>query len=57
MICWTKGLFNHVCHFGEHILFVKKKGESLRLCVDYQGLNKVTINNKYLLPCIDVLFD
>jgi hypothetical protein len=38
-------------------LFVKKKDESLRLCVDYRPLNAVTIKNKYPLPRIDVLFD
>ena len=38
-------------------LFVKKKDDSLRLCVDYQPLNAVTIKNKYSLPPIDVLFD
>jgi hypothetical protein len=38
-------------------LFVKKKDESLRLCVDYHPLNAVTIKNKYPLPRIDVLFD
>jgi hypothetical protein len=38
-------------------LFVKKKDESLRLCVDYRPLNAVTIKNKYMLPRIDVLFD
>jgi hypothetical protein len=38
-------------------LFVKKKDESLRLCIDYRPLNAVTINNKYPLPHIDVLFD
>jgi hypothetical protein len=38
-------------------LFVKKKDESLRLCVDYRPLDAVTIKNKYLLPRIDVLFD
>lgn len=43
--------------WGARILFVKKKDVSLRLCVDYQGLKKVTINNKYLLSCIDDLFD
>jgi hypothetical protein len=37
-------------------LFVKKKDESLRLCVDYHPLNAVTIKNKYPLPRIDVLF-
>jgi hypothetical protein len=38
-------------------LFVKKKDESLRLCIDYRQLNAVTIKNKYPLPHIDVLFD
>jgi hypothetical protein len=36
---------------------VKKKDESLRLCIDYPPLNAVTIKNKYPLPHIDVLFD
>jgi hypothetical protein len=43
--------------WGCPALFVKKKDESLRLCVDYRTLNAVTIKNKYLLPRIDVLFD
>jgi hypothetical protein len=43
--------------WGCPALFVKKKDESLRLCVDYRPLNAVTIKNKYLLPCIDVLFE
>jgi hypothetical protein len=38
-------------------LFVKKKDQSLRLCVDYRPLNAVTIKNKYPLPCIDILLD
>jgi hypothetical protein len=38
-------------------LFVKKKDESLRLCIDYRPLNAVTIKNKYSLPRIDVLFN
>jgi hypothetical protein len=38
-------------------LFVKKKDNSLRLCVDYRTLNAVTIKNKYPLPRIDILFD
>jgi hypothetical protein len=38
-------------------LFVKKKDNSLRLCVDYHPLNAVTIKNKYPRPRIDVLFD
>jgi hypothetical protein len=43
--------------WGCPALFVKKKDESLRLCVDYRHLNAVTIKNKYPLPRIDVLFD
>ena len=37
---------------GAPILFVKKKGGSLRLCVDYRGLNEGTIKNRYPLPLI-----
>lgn len=43
--------------WGAHVLFVKKKDETFRLCIDYIKLNKVTINNKYPLPRIDNLFD
>jgi hypothetical protein len=43
--------------WGCPALFVKKKDESLRLCIDYRPLNAVTIKNKYLLPRIYVLFD
>jgi hypothetical protein len=43
--------------WGCPALFVKKKDERLRLCIDYRPLNKVTIKNKYPLPRIDVLFD
>ena len=43
--------------WGAPVLFVKKKDGSLRLCIDYRMLNKVTIKNKYPLPRIDDLFD
>jgi hypothetical protein len=43
--------------WGCPALFIKKKDESLRLCIDYRPLNAVTIKNKYPLPRIDVLFD
>ncbi|UOH82890.1 hypothetical protein LQV05_005603 [Cryptococcus neoformans] len=39
------------------ILFVKKKDGSLRMCVDYQGINKITIKNRYPLPLIAELLD
>jgi hypothetical protein len=42
---------------GAPILFVKKKDGSLRLCVDYRGLNRVTIRNRYPLPLIPELLD
>ena len=43
--------------FGAPVLFVKKKGGELRMCVDYRALNKITIKNKYPLPRIDELLD
>jgi hypothetical protein len=43
--------------WGCSALFVKKKDQSLRLCVDYRSLNAVTIKNIYPLPRIDHLFD
>ena len=35
---------------GTLILFVREKYDSLRMCIDYHQLNKVTIKNKYPLP-------
>ena len=43
--------------WGAPILFVKKKDGTLRLCIDFWQLNKVTIKNKYPLPRIDDLLD
>ncbi|KAG8478765.1 hypothetical protein CXB51_028636 [Gossypium anomalum] len=42
---------------GTPVLFLKKKDGTMRMCIDYRQLNKVTINNKYPLPQIDDLFD
>ena len=39
------------------MLFVKKKDGTIRLCIDYRQLNKVTIKIRYPLPRIDDLFD
>ena len=39
------------------MLFSKKKDKTLRLCIDYRQLNRVTIKNRYPLPRIDDLFD
>ncbi|KAL0551608.1 hypothetical protein IC582_010697 [Cucumis melo] len=46
-----------VSPFGAVLLFVKKKDGSMRLCIDYRELNKVTVKNRYPLPKIDDLFD
>ena len=42
---------------GAPILFVKKKDGSLRLCVDYRALNKITVKNRYPLPLISEMLD
>ena len=39
------------------VLFQKKQDGTLRMCVDYRALNKVTIKNKYLIPLAAELFD
>ena len=43
--------------WGTLVLFMKKKDKTLRLCIDYRQLNRVTIKNRYPLPRIDDLFD
>lgn len=42
---------------GASILFVRNKGGTLHLCIDYRKLNKITIKNNFLLLIIDDLFD
>ncbi|KAH0733004.1 hypothetical protein KY289_004192 [Solanum tuberosum] len=53
-----KGLIRpSVSPWSAPVLFVRKKDGSLRICIDYRELSKVTIKNKYPLPRIDDLFD
>jgi len=53
-----KGLIRpSVSPWGAPVLFVRKKDGSLRLCIDYREMNRVTVKNKYPLPCINDLFD
>ncbi|GKA11301.1 retrotransposon protein, putative, ty3-gypsy subclass [Tanacetum coccineum] len=42
---------------GAPVLFVKKKDESFRMCIDYHKLNKLIVKNRYPLSRIDDLFD
>lgn len=42
---------------GAPIMFQKKKDKTLRLCVDYRGLNTITVKNRYPLPLIHELLD
>ena len=43
--------------WGDPVLFAKNKDKTLRLCIDYRQLNRVTIKNRYPLPRIGDLFD
>lgn len=42
---------------GAPIIFVKKPDGSLRICVDYRGLNKITIKDRYPLPLMNEMRD
>ncbi|GKE21760.1 putative reverse transcriptase domain-containing protein [Tanacetum coccineum] len=43
--------------WGAPVLFVKKKDESFRMCINYRELNKLIVKNRYPLSRIDDLFD
>ena len=43
--------------WGAPVIFIKKKDDTLHLCIDYRQLNKMTIKNRYPFPRIDDLFD
>ncbi|PON79463.1 hypothetical protein PanWU01x14_011980 [Parasponia andersonii] len=36
--------------FEALVLFIKTKDCSMRLCIDYRELNKITINSRYQCP-------
>ena len=46
-----------VSPYGAPVLFVKKKDNTLQMCIDYRQINKVIVKNKYPLPRIEDLFD
>ncbi|GBG89903.1 hypothetical protein CBR_g49753 [Chara braunii] len=43
--------------YGSPVLFVPKKGGTLRMCIDYRGLNAIIVKNEEPLPRIDDLLD
>jgi hypothetical protein len=45
-----------VLPLGTLVIFVNNKDETLRMCIDFRQLNKVTMKNKYHFPRIDDLF-
>ncbi|CAN6441290.1 unnamed protein product [Victoria cruziana] len=51
--------FTHpsVSPLGAPVLFVKKKDDTMRLCIDYRMLNQATVKNKYPLPRINDLLN
>ena len=53
----AKGFRPSMSPFGAPVLIVAKKDGTLRMCVDYRGLNKVTVHEKYPLPRIDEMLD
>lgn len=53
----NKWIRHSVSPAGSPILFVPKKDGSLRLCVDYRALNKVTRKNRHALPLISEILD
>jgi hypothetical protein len=54
----SKGLIRpSASPWGLPVIFVDKRDDIIRLCVDYRKLNDVTIKNKYPLPKIEDLFD
>ena len=43
--------------FGAPLLLVEKKNKTYRMCIDYRALNKVTVKNRYPIPCVNDLLD
>ncbi|GJT52693.1 reverse transcriptase [Tanacetum coccineum] len=48
---------NSQTHFSSHIVMVKKKDGSWRMCIDYRQLNKHTVKDKFPIPVIEELID
>lgn len=54
----TQGIIQHSSSsYASPIVLIKKKDGTWRLYVDYRGLNKQTIKNKYPIPFLEDLLD
>lgn len=42
---------------GAQFFFLEKKDKSLCPCIDYRGLNQITVKNKYPLPLMNFAFE
>ena len=56
-LLWNGSIEPSLSPFGAPVIFVKKKDSTLRICIDYRALNKITIKNRFLIPLIDDLVD
>jgi len=43
--------------FSSFVVLVKKKDDTMHICIDYRDLNNNMINNMYPIPRIDEILD